>query len=42
MPKFLRSILAFLGLVKKYEPVVKEAVKDAKPLVKDLLDKQGK
>lgn len=42
MPAFLRKLLQFLGLIKKYEPVVKEAVKDAKPLVKDLLDKQAK
>lgn len=39
MPKFLRKLLAFLGLVEKYRPVVVEAVKDAKPLVKDLLKK---
>jgi hypothetical protein len=40
MFKYLRLILAAIGLVKKYEPVVKEVVKDAKPIVKDLLDKQ--
>lgn len=40
MPKFLVKLLQLIGLVKKYEPVAKEVVKDVKPLVKDLLDKQ--
>jgi hypothetical protein len=40
MFKYLRLILQVIGLVKKYEPAVKEVVKDAKPIVKDLLDKQ--
>lgn len=40
MPQFLLKLLQLIGLVRKYEPVAKEVVKDVKPLVKDLLDKQ--
>lgn len=32
MPKFLRLFLQFVGLVKKYEPVVEEAAKVVVPL----------
>lgn len=41
MPKFLRLLLQAIGLIRKYEPVVEEAVKEAAPLVKDL-KKKGK
>lgn len=40
MPKFLRILLQAIGLVRKYEPVVEAAVKEATPLVKDILAKQ--
>lgn len=38
MPKFLRILLQLVGLVKKYEPVVEEAYKVAKPLVKPVIE----
>lgn len=40
MPKFLRILLQAIGLIRKYEPVAEAVVKEAKPLVKDLLAKQ--
>ncbi len=41
MPKFLRILLQAIGLVRKYEPVAREVVKEVEPLVKDAL-KKGK
>jgi hypothetical protein len=40
MSKFFRLLLQAIGLVRKYEPVAEEVVREAKPLVKDLLDKK--
>ena len=40
MPKCFRLFLQLLGLVTKYEPVIEDVAKEAKPLVKDLLAKQ--
>jgi len=35
MPAFLRSFLQFLGLVRKYEPLAEEVIREARPVVKD-------
>lgn len=37
MPAFLRALLQFLGLVRKYEPLVAEVVHEAAPVVKDAI-----